>query len=69
MERHIYTYRQKVTLKIRLHNGKVVGLNTPGKKHTEKLVDCVHLKSDMLYFVNIFSANKVTILCSVDLLH
>jgi hypothetical protein len=31
------------------------------------MVHC--LKSDESWYVNIFSANKITILCSVDLLH
>jgi hypothetical protein len=36
-------------------------------KHTEKMVYYVPLKSDGLEFLNIFSADEVTMLCSVDL--
>jgi hypothetical protein len=35
-------------------------------KHKEILVTVCCLKSDKLYFVNIFSANKVAVLGSVD---
>lgn len=36
------------------------------EKHKEKLVYCFFLKIGELHFPNIFSANKLDLLCSVD---
>jgi len=47
-------------------NDKVVGFTKLNKTERMNGLFCVVLKSD-LHFLNIFSANKVAILCSVDL--
>jgi hypothetical protein len=47
-------------------NDKVVGFTKLSKTQRVIGLFCVVLKSD-LHFLNIFSANKVVIVCSVDL--